>query len=321
MEQTQKSLIIEAKKLGIKVDLLEDCATTNILLSKDGKDVLFSKDGTPLDQLSYQAFYVAANKQLCKSFFDKLDISHPKSMIFKDMDVSAAQITGFMEPNKSYVCKPLDGSEGIGVCMNITNKAELASAWNEWKNEYHEFMLEEQKEGSDLRIQVIGGKMVAACVREPAFVIGDGVSSLAQLVEARQAQVIKQNPVNKLELDTASFELLKKQNVSLDSVLAKGEKIRLKYVANMSQGAVSTDITEEMHADYNLWIERISKEFNWSIYALDVLTKDYTTAPTQDSAWAIEINGQPYWYHHTFSERRTHNIAKMILEHVFDSNS
>ena len=317
LELTQIGLIKEAEKMGIKVDLLEHCSTDNILLSKNGTDILFSDCGTPLDQLSYQAFFIAANKQYCKRLFEKLAIPHPKSIIFQDMNVEMDRIRAFFQEGQLYVCKPLDAAEGKGVVMHIKSMAQLKQVWNKLTDNYSTLILEEQKAGGDLRIQVIGGKMVAVCIREPAFVIGDGNSQLKELVEARRQIVEAQNPVNTLILDDASFELLEQQQLSLEDIPAKGQKVQLKYVANMNQGAVSTDITDEMHPDYNQWIEKISNELNLSIYALDVLTLDYAAKPSTKNAWALEINGQPYWYHHTFSEKRTHNIAKMILEDVF----
>lgn len=321
MELTQVALIKEAQKWGIEVDLLEDCETDYILLSQGDKEVLFSESGTPFHELSYQTLYTVDNKQLCKRLFQKVNISTPKGIVFDDLDRQMVAINAFMRTGQLYVCKPLDGTEGKGVCMNIANIDDLRLAWNEWKHAYKYFMLEEQKDGGDLRIQVIGGKLVAACVREPAYVIGDGVTPLSVLVEQQHQKIQQQNPANKLELDRASYELLKQQQLTLTSIPTQGQKVQLKYVANMNQGAVSIDITDQIHPAYQTWVERLAETLPLSIFGLDVLTTDYKKAPTPDTAWALEINGQPYWYHHTFSERRTHNIAKLILEDVFDLNT
>lgn len=318
MELTQVELIEKAEQLGIEIDLLEDYATDNILLTHQGKAILFSKDGAPLNQLSCQAFYIANDKQYCKRIFEKLGISHPKSIIFNQIDTEMSKIRAFMKQNELYVCKPLDGTEGEGVCMNIQNLNDLNAAWNQWKHKYSCFILEEQKDYGDLRIQVIAGKIVAACVREPASVIGDGASILSDLVKAQNKSIQKNNPANKLELDTASMELIKKQDLSLDSIPPKGQKVVLKYVANMNQGALAIDITDQIHPDYQLWIEKLAKELELRIFALDVLTKDYRLAPTEETAWALEINAMPYWFHHTFSEVRQHDIASMILKDVFE---
>lgn len=317
MERIQEELIKEARKLGITVNLLNDCATENLLLIKGKKEVVFGNCATPLDQLSYQAYFAASNKQYSKYLFERLKISHPKSLVFGDGVTEKNQIKAFMEQDKTYVCKPLNGAEGEGVTMNIKTEKGVVDAWNLWKHKYAQFMVEEQVAGSDLRLQAIGGKIVAACVRKPATVTGDGRLTIEELVALRQAEIKAQNPLNKLELDVASFELLKAQNLNLKTIPKEGQKVQLKYVANMGQGATSIDITDEIHPAYNEWIARITTHLNLSIFALDVLTFDHTQAPSPETAWALEINGEPYWYHHTFSERRTHNMAKLILEDVF----
>lgn len=318
LELTQVALIQEAAQMDIDVDLLEYCSTNNILLSKNGQDVLFSESGVPLDRLSYQAFFIAENKQYSKRLFKKLAISHPKSIVFKDINAEKNRINSFFQKGQVYVCKPLNGTEGQGVHMHITSIPQLQEVWKTLRLSYDSFILEEQKAGGDLRIQVIGGKIVAACIREPAFIIGNGKDTVQELA-AEQKQIIEnQNPANTLTLDEASFKLLAQQKLTINSIPTQGQKVSLKYVANMNQGAVATDITAEIHPNYKEWIEKIANELNWSIFALDVLTLDYTVAPSTQNAWALEINGQPYWYHHTFSEKRTHNIAKMILEEVFN---
>lgn len=317
MEIVQLELINEAERLGIEVDLLEDCATHHILLKKGQQEVLFGASATPLNQLSYQAFFTAGNKQYTKHLFKKLAISHPKSIVFNDIDKAIDVIKTFLNVGKYYVLKPLEGTEGRGVCMNLKNIEDVRIAWEKWRAEYKDFMLEEQVEGGDLRIQAIGGKIVAACIRKPATIMGNGVASVAELVANQQAIIKAQNPANDLVLDAASFELLAIQNLDLKSIPNEGQIVQLKYVANMNQGAVAVDVTPEIHPDYAQWIARIATELNLSIFALDVMTKDYTQKPTHESAWALEINGEPYWYHHTFSENRTHNMARMILEDAF----
>lgn len=321
MERIQEELVREAQRLGVAVDLLENCATDNMLLSKNGKEVVFGNCATPLNQLSYQAYFTAANKQYCKHLFERLKISCPKSLVFSNGMVEKERIETFMQSNQLYVCKPLNGAEGEGVNMYIKSIEGIIEAWDLWKDKYDQFMVEEQVVGSDLRLQAIGGRIVAACVREPATVVGDGINTVKELIALRRSEIQLQNPLNKLELDAASFELLKAQKLNLSDVPNLHEKVQLKYVANMGQGATSIDITDEIHPDYNQWIARITENLNLSIFALDVLTTDHTQAPNSKIAWALEINGEPYWYHHTFSERRTHNIAKLILEDVFFNHS
>ncbi|MGH1336453.1 MAG: hypothetical protein ACRBFS_10025 [Aureispira sp.] len=117
-----------------------------------------------------------------------------------------------------------------------------------------------------MRIQAVGGKMEAACMRLPARLVGNGQQTAAELLAREQATIKTQNPANSLVVDAQVEALLTQQR----------------------------------------------------IFALDVITADPTQAPTPSTAWALEINGESYWLHHTFSEIRTHNMARLILKDTFD---
>lgn len=105
-------------------------------------------------------------------------------------------------------------------------------------------------------------------------------------MEARAALIYAQNPANDLRLD--------EQGITLDQVPDAEQSVRLKYLANMNQGATAFDITDDIHFTYVMWIECLAKELNQCVFALDVMTTDYTAPPTPQNAWALEINGEPY---------------------------
>lgn len=317
MEKIQVELIQEAKKLGIAIDLLEDCATSTILLSKNGKAILFSENGVPLEGISKQAAFIADNKQYSKRIFKQLSIPYPKSLVFGDYYQEKEKLATFMNAGKYYVCKPLLGMEGEGVQLHCNNLAKVEAAWLPWKNKYQHFLLEEQIQGKDLRIQAVGGKMVAACMRQPATLIGNGQDTVAELLAQQQAHIKAQNPANSLVVDEQVEALVAQQQVQWEDVLAQGQSLQLKEVANMNKGATAYDITEEIHPAYATWIEQIFEVMQQRVFALDIITQDYTQAPTATTAWALEINGESYWLHHTFSERRTHNMAALILKDTF----
>ena len=103
-----------------------------------------------------------------------------------------------MQATGKYVCKPPDGTEGEGVQLNISTVEEVKTYVARNAHLGPIYMLEQQIDLRDLRIQVVGGKIVAACVREPAFVLGDGRFSVAELATARRELVRSQNPSNDL---------------------------------------------------------------------------------------------------------------------------
>ncbi len=283
------------------------------VLEYNGRSELI-KEGVPTSLINLRSQYYCDNKQLTKSAYEALQIPHPKSITFQSADEPA--IAAFFREGQTYVCKPLDGTNGLGVVTDIQNMEMVKSYLDENQNLATRFMLEEQVGGEDLRIHVLGGKIIAACIREPACVIGNGKDDLKTLIAARRAVMHTQNPNNFLAIDQATKSLLAEQKISLEEVPAAQRKIQLKYVSNMAQGGIATDVTDDIHPVYHQWVADLSNYLNTGYFGLDLMTTNYAGDPNQ-YAEILEINARADWLHHTFSERRTHDIARMILEEVF----
>lgn len=313
--QIQHNLILkEARKRGLKVtDVSNTLDTLAATIENDSQSELFIK-GTPLSLLNLRSLNYFDNKQLTKLALTKLNIPHPKSILFSSPQEAA--IKDFLEEGKSYVCKPPNMAEGIGVELNIKSMSDIEDYWERHQNLSSIFMLEEQVSGKDLRVQVIAGKIVAACTREPAFVVGDGKSDLNSLIEARRKMVKAANPMNDLTIDVTTIELLKNQGLGLEDIPPKNQKVQLKELANMSQGAAAIDVTSGLHPIFQEWIDRIVHYLKVDFFAIDFMASDFRNNPTNQSI-VLEINAQPEWLHHTFSEVKTHDIAKMVLDAVF----
>jgi len=211
------------------------------------------------------------------------------------------------------VLKPAVGTNGVGVDTKIFG-AEDFRKYGISSNQAGPFLLEEFVGGDDLRLQIIGGKIVAACIREPAFVKGDGESTLLELIEQRRKEVHVQNPANRLDIDEQTQALIKEQEVRLDSVIEKNIKVRLKEIANMGQGARAFDVTDKIDPMVKKWVEVISTELQAPYFALDLISGDISNIETYK---ALELNIRAEWMHHTFSEGRTHDLAKVVIDELF----
>ena len=313
-------LINRAKTLGISVkDVSELMQCPAAILEYNNISELI-KDGVPMSWINVRSQFFCDNKQLTKLAFEALNIPHPKSIIFSEKNISEIKsdelINSFLKNGKKYVCKPLDSTNGIGVEMGIENIEMIKAYFEKYENLNTPFLLEEQISGADLRIHVIGGEIVAACIREPAFVIGDGKNTLENLIEKRRAVMKMQNPNNFLEIDEATKKLLREQNISLFDIPIKNRKIKLKYVSNMAQGGIATDVTDSIHPTYQKWTTALSDYLGTGYMGLDFITTDFKKEAANHS-WLLEINARADWLHHTFSEKRTHDMAGIILKNVF----
>lgn len=309
-----KLLIEKAKHLGVKVtDVSEMMEFPFAILEHNGISELI-RDGVPTSFINVRSQFYCDNKQLTKKVFEKLGIPYPNSIILSSRDF--LKLEGFLKPNRRYVCKPLDGTNGIGVVTEISALSEIKRYSEEHGDLYHLFMVEDQLEGQDLRIQVLGGKIKAACIREPAYVIGNGKDALETLIEKRRAVMRKQNPANLLEIDSSSRKLLEQQKIQLRDIPDNDRKVQLKYVSNMSQGGIATDVTDEIHPIYHDWVEKMVDYLKVGFFGLDIMTINHKKNPV-NNAKVLEINARAEWLHHTFSENRKHDMGAMILKEVF----
>ena len=208
----QQELIIKAaKSRGVKViDVSKEMLCTATILEFNGQTELLVK-GIVSSSMNLKTKYFCDFKQITKKLFSTLNIPSPKSLLFFNLE--EAGLKDFIQIEKKYVCKPQVAANGIGVETDITSFLQVEDYWKRNKELDSAFLLEEQIEGEDLRIQVINGEIVASCLRVPAYVEGDGYHTLIQLIESRRKVIYEKCPSDLLELDRTSFALIKKQGL------------------------------------------------------------------------------------------------------------
>ena len=307
-------LLEAARARGIAItDVTDIVGRKAALLELDGHVELLVK-GVLFSSMQLATKALCDYKQLSKLVFARVGIPSPRSRLFSTPDDPGLE--AFFAPGKTYVCKPQLGFNGNGVRMGITTFDEVRQYWSSQADPDMTYLLEEQIEGTDLRLQIIGGRIAAACVRVPAHVIGDGDSTLQALVERRRAVIHGQNPANRLDLGETELELVASQGLTLASVPEAGRQVWLKRVSNMGQGGHAIDYTEEIHPRYHEWTKRVVEHIDASFMAIDFICEDPTIDP-EGTAHVLEINALAEWAHHTFSERRTHDLAGLVIDQAF----
>ncbi len=308
-----------AARLGITtVDYRDSWGIDVVRYADDSRSTLVV-DGQIFESLSYATSLILADKQATKAVVaqlpQELGIRTPKALVWPDC--SEAEIASLLASGP-VVCKPVDGSGGEGVAMNLRTVGDVSAHATTLARPA---LIEAQVAGSDLRLHAIGGQLVAACTRRPAFVTGDGQHTVAELVEQRRHEMSRQNPGNKLVVDDVTRELLTTQGLELTDVPPAGRDVQLKLTANMATGARAFDVTDRLHPSYTTWVSAIANCLNLQIFAVDIITHDVSAPPQEAGSSLIEINSHPEWVHHTFSEGRTHDIGAMLLRSLFPHQS
>lgn len=220
------------------------------------------------------------------------------------------------------VIKPLDGNHGRGITINIDNWELAEEAYDAAKEVSKGVIVERYYQGRDHRVLVVGGKVVAVAERIPAHVVGDGKSTIAELIEETNRDPRRgtghDNILTRIELDRTSWELLDRQGYDLDTILDEGEICYLKATANLSTGGVAIDRTDEIHPE-NIWLcQRVAKIIGLDIAGIDIVTRDIAQPLREVDGVVVEVNAAPgFRMHFCPSEGIPRNVAEPVLDMLF----
>lgn len=198
-----------------------------------------------------------------------------------------------------FVVKPVSGEGGKGVTTNITTQAQFNLAWDKVLNHSAYgtragILIESFITGGDHRIVVVGDKVVAALRKWPLYLVGDGVSTIPQLIELkRQARKLNAfTKKKKFEITPTVRQTMKEKGLTDDLVLPKGKYVELDTVGNLAAGGESENIpVENIHPGFiKAALAARACMDGIDICGLDMLAEDLTRDP-EGQSWAVcELN-------------------------------
>lgn len=270
------------------------------------------------DKVSNEAVDLVRDKYHTKLKLIEAGVSTPKGLKFEKNDKVLQIINRFKMEKFEYpvVVKPTLGSLGKGVITNIINEEQLEMAISELlKNDrYDQFIIEEYIEGEEFRLYVVGGEVVAATKLIPAHVIGDGKSTIRELIKEKNNQR-KNNPYLKdklIKIDQSIEKMLEKYDLTLDSVPEINHRILLKAPSNIAVGGEPIDVTDEITENAKIEAVKAVQAIPNLIHAgVDLII-------TNESAYIIEINSTPDIVKHIFPIKgKPRNIPEKIIDYYF----
>ncbi|MBP8031599.1 MAG: bifunctional glutamate--cysteine ligase GshA/glutathione synthetase GshB, partial [Acetobacterium sp.] len=222
---------------------------------------------------------------------------------------------------KKVVIKPKSTNFGLGICIfdqggTLGELLEGARIAFEHDNT---ILIEDYIPGLEYRFLTMGDEVVAVLHRRPANVVGDGSSTILQLIDEKNKHPYRgdghTSPLKKIELDDQSLMFLKKHGLTDQSVPEKGEMVFLRGNSNISTGGDSIDYTEKMHPYFSEIALKAARAFDAKFCGIDIIIEDYSSP---DSNYGIiELNFNPMIVMHAYPyegrERRLgYNILKTI---------
>jgi cyanophycin synthetase len=246
------------------------------------------------DHTSAIAEAIAQDKELTKFLLDTAGVPVPKGRSVTDAEdawAAAGEIGG------PVVVKPRDGNQGKGVAVNISLREEILTAYAAAHEISSDVIVERYLAGHDYRLLVIGNKLVAAARRTPPQVTGDGVHSIAALVDQINRDPLRGDghatSLTKIRLDDIALATLAKRGYTVDTIPPKGARVVLRNNANLSTGGTATDVTDDVHPEMAARAVEAAQMVGLDICGVDVVCENVITPLEAQGGGIVEVNAAP----------------------------
>ena len=246
------------------------------------------------DATSAIAEMIAQDKQLTRTLLSAVGVPVPEGRPVADADDAwnAAQAIGL-----PVVVKPQYGNHGRGVATNLSKREQVVNAYAAAREEGSSILVESYIPGDDYRLLVIGGRLVAAARREPAHVIGDGRSTIRELVA-----LVNRDPrrsdghatvLSFIKLDAVGLAVLADQGHTPESVPPAGQRVLIRRNGNLSTGGTATDVTDRVNPETAARAVEAARAVGLDIAGVDVVAVDIARPLEEQRGAVVEVNAGP----------------------------
>lgn len=229
------------------------------------------------------------NKALTMHMLSHIRLPVGKFAVINDADAARklAQEIGY-----PIVLKPVHGSQGRSVFVDLRNEAELMDVLKTIRLQERPFILQSFFPGDDHRLLVLSGKLVAAARRIPASLTGDGRHTISELteIENRDPRRALRRTMEPIHLDGESERILARQGCTRDTVLSAGRVVHVKATANISTGGSAIDVMDIIHRDNVRAAERAAKAIGMRTAGVDFISPDISKSWSDVGGGICEVN-------------------------------
>ncbi|MBF8151158.1 cyanophycin synthetase [Winogradskyella sp. F6397] len=264
---------------------------------------------------------LACDKEDTKYLLEQAEVEVPKGdIIRRERSLKeACRYVGY-----PLVIKPIDGNHGRGITVDIQNYDDALVAFHHAKDSSKSgaIIVEKFIVGEDYRLLVINNTLVAGAIRTPAHVIGDGKSTVQELIDKENSDPRRgyghENVLTKITTNELTQTIIKDAGYTLESVLPKDERLILKDTANLSTGGTAEDITDIIHPSNVSMAERISKIIDLDICGIDIMTTDISQPLSETGGAVLEVNAGPgFRMHLAPTTGLPRNVAAPVIDKLF----
>lgn len=313
-ELSTQILIKEAMTRGVPVTELDP--RDNFIALGKGEQTTWVKQATKTQADNYASVLAMENKVVTKKILAAQGIPVPAGEEFNSLVQARGNISRYVD--KAVVIKPKSTNFGLGISIfdhggceeDLLSACEIAFAHDDT------VLVEEYLAGEEFRFLVIAGQVEAVLQRIPANVTGDGVHSILELAEIKNAHPFRGEgytaPAKKIRFDDQTLLFLKGQGLTPETIPTEGERVFLRGNSNISTGGDSVDLTDAMPQVFKEVAVAAAQAIDAVFCGVDLIIADYHD---ETSGYGIiELNFNPSTDMHAYplygKELRT---GEMIL--------
>lgn len=277
-------IINEARRRGIQVDVL-DAEGGFFRLTQGGVTIRCRESLT--DLTSSVSMAICDDKATTRRVVSEAGVKVPDQIV---ADAPDQDIAAFLEKYGNVVVKPARGEQGRGISVGLETVDGIEAAIKDAKQYCDQVLVEECVEGMDLRLVVINFRVVAAAIRKPPVIAGNGRSTVRDLikVQSRRREAATDGE-SSIPLDQETERTVCAQGYDLDSILEDGEELVVRKTANLHTGGTIHDVTDIVHPDLVDAAIKAARAIDIPVTGIDFMVK---SASGSEYAF-VEANERP----------------------------
>ena len=276
-------IVNEARRRGIGVEIF-DARAGLFRLSYGGRSVRCRESLT--DFTSAIAFTLCDDKALTHQIVAAAGVTVPDQIRAGDAEAERA----FLDRHGEVVVKPARGEQGKGVAVGLKTVADMEAAIARAREISDDVVIEACFAGEDLRLVVIDFRVVAAALRRPARIVGDGVTRVRDLIELQsRRRAAATGGESRIPMDAETERCLAAAGLGWDDVPDRGREIAVRRTANLHTGGTIEDVTATVHPDLVAAAVRAARAIDIPVTGIDLMVK----APDRPDYVFIEANERP----------------------------
>ncbi|SER85264.1 GNAT-family acetyltransferase TIGR03103 [Pseudomonas sp. NFACC02] len=258
-------IVEEAHRRGIDVQV-DDAEAGLFTLIHGGRRIRCRESLS--DLTTAVSMTLCQDKRLTNKVLKAAGLELPVQQLAGNADDNLA----FLDEHERVVVKPVDGEQGQGVAVDLRTIEDVQAAVERARQFDSRVLLESFHEGLDLRIVVIGFEVVAAAIRRPAEIMGDGRHTIAQLIEAQsRRRASATGGESKIPVDEETRRTVEDAGFTFDSVLPADQRLAVRRTANLHTGGCLEDVTAILHPVLKDAAIRAARALDIPVVGLDLM--------------------------------------------------